>query len=114
MLAAENEDLVRQAGADQVVNPTDIGGQLLAHAASGPHIVDYVRDLVRNDGRVALRERMVAPHEVGRPLAEVATGLGVRIDRNGRGIGFWEADANALEPGDTIVEIVPVEAPVKA
>ena len=110
VLAGENEDLVAQAGADQVVNPTDLGGQLLAHAAGGPHVAAYVRDLVRNDGRVRLRERPVRAEEIGRSLRDVADGLGVQLQRAGRSIDFWEPDAAALAPGDVVVEIVPISA----
>jgi voltage-gated potassium channel len=56
---------------------------------------------------VALRERVVESAEVGKPLSAIATGLGVRIYRDGDLHGFWEAEAAALRAGDLIVEIVP-------
>jgi voltage-gated potassium channel len=40
-------------------------------------------------------------------LSQIATGLGVRIYREGTPHGFWEAEAQALIPGDVIVEIMP-------
>lgn len=104
----ENERLVRQAGATAVVNPSSIGGQLLARATGSARVVDYVVDLVGNDGRVCLRERAVTPDEVGRPLASLRDGLGVRIYRGDRIIGFWEPDAKTLAAGDAVVEIVPL------
>ena len=107
--STENEGLLRQAGASVVVNPVDLGGHLLARATASAHVVDYVTDLVTNSGRVCLRERPVEPAEIGQPLAAVTTGLGVRIDRGGTLIGFWEAAAKALQAGDVIVEIVPTE-----
>lgn len=103
---AENDALVRQAGANAVVNPVDLGGQLLARATGSARVVDYVTDLVTSSGRVCLEERAVTAAEVGRPLSALATGLGVRIHRNGDLIGFWEDGAKALRPGDIIVEIV--------
>ena len=60
---------------------------------------------------IALRERPVAPGEVGKPLAALATGLGVRLYRLGECHGFWEAEAKALQAGDTLVEIVPRDEP---
>lgn len=105
--SAENEALMRQAGADVVVNPVDLGGHLLARATGSGHVVDYVTDLVTNSGRVCLQERTVTAAEVGRSLADVATGLGVRVHRDGASIGFWEAAARTLHSGDVIVEIVP-------
>jgi voltage-gated potassium channel len=103
---AENEGLVRQAGANAVVNPVDLGGQLLARATGSARVVDYVTDLVTSSGRVHLCERAVTAAEVGKPLSAVATGLGVRIHRDGGLIGFWEEGAKALRNGDFIVEIV--------
>lgn len=108
--SAENEGLLRQAGASVVVNPVDLGGHLLARATGSAHVVDYVTDLITNSGRVCLRERPVTAAEIGKPLSAIATGMGVRIDRGGSLVGFWEAAARALEAGDVIVEIVPTEA----
>jgi voltage-gated potassium channel len=107
--SAENEALVRQAGASVVVNPVDLGGHLLARATGSALVVDYVNDLVTSSGRVFLRERPVAAAEIGQPLAAIATGLGVRIHRNGNSIGFWEDAARSLAAGDMIVEITPTD-----
>lgn len=103
----DNELLARQAGATTVVNPVSFSGLLLAGSAEGPVVHDYIADLASMSGRVQLIERDVREAEVGRPLAEIEPGLGVRIVRNGQPIGFWEEGAKALRPGDTIVEIVP-------
>lgn len=103
----ENEDIVRQAGADTVINPIDFGGHLLAQSISGGHAVDYINDLATAGGRVVIRERAVKADEVGKPLADIATGLGVRILRGGGTHGFWEVAASHLQEGDIIVEVVP-------
>jgi voltage-gated potassium channel len=103
---AENEGLVRQAGANAVVNPVDLGGHLLARATGSARVVDYVTDLVTSSGRVHLCERAVTAAEIGKPLSAVTTGLGVRIHRDGGLVGFWEDGAKALRDGDFIVEIV--------
>ncbi|KAB7648700.1 potassium channel family protein [Polymorphobacter fuscus] len=105
--SAENEALMRQAGANVVVNPVDLGGHLLARATGSAHVVDYVTDLVTNMGRVCLQERSVTASEVGKSMADVTTGLGVRIHRGSGVIGFWEDGARSLQRGDLIVEIVP-------
>jgi len=104
--AAENEDLLRQAGADAIINPVVLGGHLLARAATNGHAVDYIKDLAAAEGRVALCERTARADEVGRPLSAIATGLGVRIIRAGRAIGWFDPEAQQLEAGDIIVEIV--------
>jgi voltage-gated potassium channel len=103
----DNEALARQAGATTVINPASFAGLLLAGSTHGPHIADYMADLAAADGAVALHERAVTADEVGKPLALIGTGLGVRIYRNDRAYGFWEIEAGHLEPGDAILEVVP-------
>ena len=105
--ADDNEDLARQAGATTVINPASFAGLLLAGSAHGAHIADYMADLAATDGSVALREREVTAAEAGRPLSAIGTGLGVRVYRGGRAYGFWDVEVGALQPGDTILEIVP-------
>jgi len=50
---------------------------------------------------------VVTPGEVGKPLAAIGTGLGLRIYRGEKMFGFWEIEAGQLQPGDMIVEVVP-------
>ena len=106
----DNEPLARTAGADTVINPASFAGLLLAGATQGPHMAEYLADLAATDGRVSLCERGVASHEVGKPLSAITTGLGVRVYREGKPIGFWESACEVLQAGDIIVEIVPVGA----
>jgi voltage-gated potassium channel len=103
----DNELLARQAGANTVINPASFAGLLLAGSTHGEHIADYISDLAACDGRVALRQRAVAPTEIGQPLAGILSGLGLRIHRGDSIIGFWEPAAAVLQSGDEIIEIVP-------
>jgi len=105
--AEDNELLARQAGATTVINPVSFSGLLLAGSCQGPHIADYMSDLAATDGRVKLAERPARPDELGQPLSAVTSGLAVRLYRAGQPIGFWEAGAEAIQSGDTILEIVP-------
>lgn len=105
--AEDNELLARQAGANNVINPVRFTGLLLAGSAEGQHIADYMSDLASVGGRVQLVERAVKPEEIGLALDDLKSGKGVRIYRGERIIGFWEAEANVLQAGDTIVEITP-------
>jgi voltage-gated potassium channel len=104
---ADNELLARQAGATTVVNPVSFTGLLLAGSAQGPVVTDYIADLASTAGRVQLVEREVRPDECGKSLAQISSGLGVRVYRDGKPIGFWEEGARNLCAGDTVVEIVP-------
>ncbi|MFC3697357.1 MAG: potassium channel family protein [Pseudomonadota bacterium] len=102
----DNELPARQAGATTVINPVSFAGLLLAGSTSGKHIADYMADLAASGGRVKLNERFVSPQEIGGPLSAITTGLGVRIYRDDRPIGFWEPGAQQLQTGDLIIEIV--------
>jgi voltage-gated potassium channel len=105
--AEDNELLARQAGATTVINPVSFAGLLLAGSAHGPNIADYIADLASTHGRVRLAERDARPEEYGKPLAAIATGLGVRIYRDGKPIGYWEPACEAIRAGDRIIEIIP-------
>jgi voltage-gated potassium channel len=107
--AEDNELLARQAGATTVVNPVSFAGLLLAGSCEGTHTTEYITDLASAAGRVQLIARPVTEEEQGKPLSALTTGLGVRIVRSGRDYGFWQPEAQRLEAGDRVVEIVPVE-----
>jgi voltage-gated potassium channel len=108
--AEDNELLARQAGADNVINPVRFTGLLLAGTADGAHVADYLADLASISGRVHLSERSVTAAEIGRSIDDLASGgRGLRIYRNNHEIGFWEPEAQRLELGDIIVEILPTE-----
>lgn len=102
----DNELPARAAGATTVINPVSFAGLLLASACNGRHVTDYLTDLASIHGAVALRERAVAPGEVGRPLSAIGTGTGLRLYRGDTSFGRHEPEAEALRAGDTIVEIV--------
>ena len=103
----DSEGPARLAGANVVVNPMDFAGLLLATTHAGQHIADYLADLATMSGRVRLVERDVRPDEVGKALKDLAEGLGLRIIRDGTAYGFWRPQAQKLEEGDIVMEIVP-------
>jgi voltage-gated potassium channel len=106
--AEDNESLARQAGANNVINPVRFTGLLLAGSANGEHIAEYLADLASVSGRVQLVERPVTAAECGGALSDLKTGgKGLRVYRDGKAFGFWEADCQTLKPGDIVVEIVP-------
>ena len=112
--ARDNELLARQAGATNVINPINFAGLLLAGSVQGEHIAEYLADLGSVTGRVALDERRVEPDEVGKPISAIRTGLGVRIYRDGIAYGFWQKEAQSLQDGDLIVEIIPGQSPERS
>jgi voltage-gated potassium channel len=102
----DNELPARAAGATTVVNPVSFAGLLLASSCTGPHIADYLTDLASIHGQVQLAERAVTRAEVGKPLSAIATGLGLRVYRDGAHYDRKAPEAAALQAGDTIVEIL--------
>lgn len=106
--AADNELLARQAGATNVINPVSFTGLLLAGSAHGEHIADYMADLASVTGKVHLAERVVRAEEIGKSARNLASdGVALRIYRAGQPFGFWESEAQRLQQGDIIVEVVP-------
>ena len=102
----ENEDLARDAGASIIVNPVSFGGQLLAQCTNGPHVADYVADLVTRGGSVELRERPVRPDELGRGVRDLVGTQVVRLYRGDRAFGIWDREAEAIQLGDMVIELI--------
>ncbi len=101
----DNELQARVAGASTVINPVSFAGLLLASSCTGSHIADYLSDLASHEGRVKLIERAPTPDEIGQPLKAIKTGMGMRLYRDEKPYAYFEPEAAALQPGDTIVEI---------
>jgi voltage-gated potassium channel len=84
----DNEALAKQAGAKTVINPASFAGLLLAGSTEDSVVSSYLADLAASGGNVVLRARLITEDEAGRPLAEIHTGLGVRIIRGSASIGL--------------------------
>jgi voltage-gated potassium channel len=104
--AIENELLARDAGASIIVNPVSFGGQLLAQCTTGPHVADYVTDLVTRAGRIELRERAVRADEVGTLPRDVMGSQIVRIYRDDQAIEVAQAGDQRLLAGDWVIELI--------
>ena len=103
----DNEFPAKAAGATTVINPVSFAGLLLAGSTEGAGIAEYMADLASASGHVRLHERQIEPFEVGKALKEAAVGVGLRIMRNGKAIGWWERGAAKLKAGDRIIEVIP-------
>jgi voltage-gated potassium channel len=102
----DNEDIAKQAGADTVINPVSFTGLLLASSLEGPHRAEYLNDLATSEGRVMLRERIVADDEAGRSPHQICTGQVVRLIREGRSHAAGDPAFQSLRAGDRILEII--------
>jgi voltage-gated potassium channel len=103
----ENVKLLRRAGSNVTVMPSQAGGYLLADAVGNNYVTDYVFDLLTSAGRVSLVERVAAPDDLGKSMRDLACGLVVRLYRDGEPIGFWETGKNHIEQGDLLLIIEP-------
>ena len=103
----ENAKLLRQAGANSVVRPSQAGGYLLADSVASNYVIDYVFDLLTSDGRVELIERQPYQDEIGKHMKEIEKGIAVRLYRKGKPVGFWEHNS-IIEAGDLMLVIEPI------
>jgi voltage-gated potassium channel len=101
----ENAPLLKQAGADVTVSPSQISGFLLADSVSHRHVTDFVLDVLSSGGRLLLNERPAQASEIGKPAGVVGDTMIVRIYRDGRPVGFWEPEGQVIRAGDVVLAL---------
>lgn len=101
----ENIQLLRQAGADEVVAPAKLGGYLMADAITAPMGLRFVTDLLTMRGVLNMIERPAASNEVGLCMRDVPGHLVVALQRGGKTIGFWSEPGTIIEQGDRLFAI---------
>jgi len=99
---SENEPLLRQSGANQVVVSSDAAGRLLALSALDPAVGQVLGELLDRARGLALVERAAAPGEVGLPLLQAAAGA-VAVLRDGHLLAAGDPATDPLRDGDSIV-----------
>jgi voltage-gated potassium channel len=100
----ENEPLLRQSGADQVVVSSDAAGQLLGISTIRPSAARVMADLLNRGHGLDLTERAVQPDEVGR-AARDAAGAVIAVLRDERLLAADDPGAGRLQPGDQLILI---------
>jgi len=101
----ENAPLLRQAGADVTVSPSQISGFLLADSVGNRYVNEFVVDVLSSGGRLLMVERPARPEEVGQPAGVIGQAMILRIYRNGKPIGFWEPEGRSIQGGDTVLAL---------
>jgi voltage-gated potassium channel len=98
---AENEPLLRQSGADQVVVSSDAAGRLLGLSTLNPAVGHVLAQLLDRGHGLGLNERPAQRTEIGRPASQAAAGA-VAVVRDGRVLAVDDPAAQ-LRDGDRIV-----------
>jgi voltage-gated potassium channel len=99
---AENEPLLRQSGADQVVVSSDAAGRLLGLSTMSPAVGQVFAQLLNRGCGLDLNERPVETAEIGLPVLQAAPGA-VAVVRDGRVLAVDDRTARQLQDGDRIV-----------
>jgi voltage-gated potassium channel len=107
---AENEPLLRQSGADQVVVSSDAAGRLLGLATIDPDAGQVMAGLLHRGRGLDLTERLALAAELGRPAREAGDGV-IALLRAGQVVSLDDPGASALEDGDRLVLLASVPQP---
>jgi len=99
---AENEDLVRQSGADSVVVSSAAAGRLLGRATDDSGSVSVLEDLLSSGTGLDLVEREVAAGDVGRSPQDLGLPV-VAVVRGGTTHGYDDDAVRTLAAGDRVV-----------
>lgn len=99
---AENEPLLRQSGADQVVVSASTAGRMLAMSTIEPAAGAVLTQLAGRD--LGLVEWRAGPAEIGRPAAECRPGT-IAVVRDGSVLAVDDPRASQIEPGDRLVRV---------
>jgi voltage-gated potassium channel len=102
----ENIKLARQGGANAIVSPPKLGGYLMADAVDARYKSEFLCDIMTASGELELKERPVAPDEVGRSPAELRGGVVVQVTRDSRPVPPESWHDLRLRAGDTLLLVV--------
>lgn len=101
---AENEPLLRQSGAGQVVVSSEAAGRLLGLATVEPGAGRVMTDLLNNGRGLDLTERPAQPAELGRPAREACAGV-IAVLRGASVLALDDPRAGSVEDGDRLVVV---------
>jgi voltage-gated potassium channel len=99
---AQNEPLLRECGAEQVVVSSGAAGRLLGMASVDPVVGQVMAALLDRFRGLSLTERVAAAAEIGRPARAAAAGA-VAVMRAGQVLPLDDPRAAQLVAGDRIV-----------
>lgn len=101
---AENEPLLRQSGATEVVVSAATAGRLLGIATVEPGAGRVMSELLDRSSGLGLTERPVSQAELGRPISETRAGV-VALLRAGRLLAPDDPAAGIVQDGDRLIVV---------
>jgi len=102
----ENQQLMRRAGADEVVIPAKMAGFLAADAVESRYTTRFVSDVLSSrGGTLKIIERRAMAGEIGRRFRDVPERLVVAVEREKTIIGFWDHPDETIRDGDLVFAI---------
>lgn len=107
----ENQHLLRQSGADQVVVTSGAAGRLLAISAARPAAGQVLTDLLDRGRGLDLAERPVAPAEIGTPAQE-AQGAVIALLRGDQVLAADHPAARRLAGDDRLILVSSHQPPI--
>jgi voltage-gated potassium channel len=107
---AENEPLLRQSGANQVVVSSEAAGRLLGLSTLDPGIGQVIGELLDRGRGLDLTERACTSLEIGRPARAAVPGA-VAVLRDGHVLAADDPRAAHLVDGDRLVLVAAAPGP---
>lgn len=101
---AENRHLLHESGADSAIVTSGAAGRMLGFATHSPRIVEVLEDLMSVGTGLDIIERVVAPEDDGRSLADMTGDAPViGVVRGSDLLRFDDQRAHTVRAGDKLV-----------
>jgi voltage-gated potassium channel len=97
-----------RAGADRVVNPSEIGGSRMAAMAFRPHVAEFLDEVIHTDGHdVDIHELVVSPGSPadGAEVGAIAAAAVIAVKDAAGGYTFTPPPTRRLHPGDVLIAV---------
>ncbi|WP_283138743.1 potassium channel family protein [Rhizohabitans arisaemae] len=101
---AENDPLLRQSGANEVITSSEAAGRMMGVATESPAVISVIEDLLVTGKGLDLHEREILPGEVGEPPSKCSQ-IVLAVVRDGEIMHYDDLRAARLLPGDRLVVV---------
>ncbi len=101
---------MKKAGADVVISPDFAGGMRIASSMIRPHVVTFLDEMLRSEHKVRLEEVAITTQQHSLSIGEIkqqCPNCVILSVRNQQDFIFNPADNLILQPGQTLIAMVP-------